>query len=246
VSVATRFRLDGPDRLPALVWQWPEPMWAVASGPLGGGIGVRRWVVNAQVPHRYARCDPDLHLAEIAAGFGLAGPGAGMLTAADVGAPSRGRDDGVEVLATVGLGYPILAAAPPEEAPTAPPEEAPTAPPEEAPAAPPEEAPAVPPDQRMTRPDETRPAPPGTINIVAVLPERLSDAALVNAVVTLTEAKTQALFDAGLDATGTATDAVCILCPTTGPIAAFGGPRSPVGSRLARAVYAAVLEGARR
>ena len=38
---------------------------------------------------------------------------------------------------------------------------------------------------------------PGTINVVAFVPARLSDAAMVNAVVTLTEAKTQALLDAG-------------------------------------------------
>jgi adenosylcobinamide hydrolase len=206
MSVATGFRRDGPDRLPALVWAWPEPMWAIASGPLGGGIGIRHWVVNAQVPHRYARGDPDVHLTELAAGFALPGPGVGMLTAADVTAAAAAHDGGVEVVATVGLGYPILAAAPPE--PTA--------------------------------------APSGTINIVAVLPERLCDAALVNAVITVTEAKTQALFEAGFDATGTATDAVCILAPATGPQAAFGGPRSPIGSRLARAVHAAVLDGARR
>jgi adenosylcobinamide amidohydrolase len=80
----------------------------------------------------------------------------------------------------------------------------------------------------------------GTINLVAVVPERLSDAALVNAVATVTEAKVQALHDLGLDATGTATDAVCILCPVDGPAAAFGGPRSAWGSRLARAAYSAV------
>jgi adenosylcobinamide hydrolase len=84
----------------------------------------------------------------------------------------------------------------------------------------------------------------GTINIVAVLPARLSDAALVNCVATVTEAKVQALRDAGFDATGTATDAVCVLCPEDGPAAAFGGPRSPWGSRLARGVYSAILAGA--
>ena len=86
----------------------------------------------------------------------------------------------------------------------------------------------------------------GTINIIAFVPQRLSDAALVNAVATATEAKVQALMDAGLVATGTATDAICVLCPDEGQPADFGGPRSRWGSRLARAVHAAVWAGASR
>ena len=85
----------------------------------------------------------------------------------------------------------------------------------------------------------------GTINIIAVLPERLSDGALVNAVATITEAKVQALFEAGIRGTGTATDAVCVVCPEDGRPHDFGGPRSRWGSRLARATHAAVLDGAR-
>ncbi len=85
----------------------------------------------------------------------------------------------------------------------------------------------------------------GTINVVAFLPQRLSDAALVNAVGTVTEAKSQALWDAGVAATGTATDAVCICCPEQGVASAFGGPRSTWGAGLARAVHTAVLAGVR-
>jgi adenosylcobinamide amidohydrolase len=83
----------------------------------------------------------------------------------------------------------------------------------------------------------------GTINIVVSVPERLTDSALVNAVSTATEAKVQALAELGIDATGTATDAVCVLCPAEGRPFAFGGPRSTWGSRLARAVHAAVRRG---
>jgi adenosylcobinamide amidohydrolase len=85
----------------------------------------------------------------------------------------------------------------------------------------------------------------GTINILAAVPERLSDAGLINMVATATEAKAQALRDAGLEATGTPTDAVCIVCPDDGPTHHFGGPRSTWGARLARAVHQAVLAGAR-
>jgi adenosylcobinamide hydrolase len=87
------------------------------------------------------------------------------------------------------------------------------------------------------------PVPPGTINVVAFLPERLSDAALVNAVGTVTEAKVQALIEAGIAGTGTVTDAVCLLCPDDGDAHAYGGPRSIWGARLARAVHEAVRTG---
>ena len=86
---------------------------------------------------------------------------------------------------------------------------------------------------------------PGTINVVVDLPVLLSDAALLNAIVTATEAKSQALFERGVPGTGTASDAVCIVCPTDGRSEAFAGPRSPWGSRLARAVHTAVAKGLR-
>jgi len=89
------------------------------------------------------------------------------------------------------------------------------------------------------------PAHPGTVNVVAWIPQRLGDGALVNAVATVTEAKTQAIRDLGLSATGTATDAVCILCAPDGDPAAYGGPRSRWGEPLARAAYRAVLAGGR-
>ncbi|WP_109032192.1 adenosylcobinamide amidohydrolase [Streptomyces rubrogriseus] len=85
--------------------------------------------------------------------------------------------------------------------------------------------------------------PPGTINIVAALPVALSDAALVNAVMTATEAKVQALLDAGLDCSGTPTDAVCVAARAPvgeAEVLAFAGPRSEWGARLARAVHRAV------
>lgn len=177
-------------------------MRSIASAPHGGGLALRRWVVNAQVPPSYARRDPDHHLGKLGVSLGLAGKGVGMLTAADVRSVAATTDEGVQAWATVGLGHPLQAAAPHDPAPR---------------------------------------ALVGTINVVVVLPERLSDAALVNAVATATEAKVQALHDRGLDATGTATDAVCILCPDEGRAHDFGGPRSAWGARLARAVHEAVV-----
>lgn len=84
---------------------------------------------------------------------------------------------------------------------------------------------------------------PGTINVVVQVPVALSPAAAVNAVVTATEAKAQALFEAGVPGTGTASDAVVVLWPPLVPAEPFAGPRSPWGARIARAVHTAVGHG---
>ena len=83
---------------------------------------------------------------------------------------------------------------------------------------------------------------PGTINLVCWVPAPLSEAAMVNAVMTATEAKAQALTEAGVPGTGTASDAVAVCCPTGGA-EPYGGPRSVWGARLARAVHTSVTAG---
>lgn len=185
---------------PVLVWRFPSPLRTISSAVLGGGLGERRWAVNAEVHEQY-HLAPEPHLRRIAAGLGLRGAGVGLLTAAPVRRFTTGADGGAECAATVGLSVPTWAAAP------------------------------------------DAPAPPvGTINLVCRVPAPLDDAALVNAVVTVTEAKTQALLEAGIRGTGTASDAVLICCPTGGG-EPYGGPRSTWGARLARAVHAAVTAG---
>ncbi|NOX63848.1 MAG: adenosylcobinamide amidohydrolase [Chloroflexi bacterium] len=81
---------------------------------------------------------------------------------------------------------------------------------------------------------------PSTINIILLIDARLTPAALVNAVITATEAKAAALFaqgvrsDAGHPATGTATDVVAVACTGRGPALAYAGPVTPgVGSSAA-------------
>ncbi|HUG83180.1 MAG TPA: adenosylcobinamide amidohydrolase, partial [Euzebya sp.] len=95
----------------------------------------------------------------------------------------------------------------------------------------------------------------GTINIAAVLDVPLTDAGLVNAVQTLTEAKAQALADGGLwavnhdgPATGTATDSVLVACPedACGGASSFAGPASAIGHDLALATHACMTEGLAR
>lgn len=85
----------------------------------------------------------------------------------------------------------------------------------------------------------------GTVNAVCFAPVRLGEAALVNAVATVAEAKAQALLEAGVAGTGTCTDATAVLCPPDGPEESYGGPRSRVGAALARAVHSSVRSAIR-
>ncbi|MFI9843326.1 adenosylcobinamide amidohydrolase [Nonomuraea sp. NPDC051941] len=199
------YRVEDGARLGALLWEFGPGWRMISSALLGGGIGPREWVLNAQVVAGYSRMDPVDHLLSL----GPAGDGVGMLTAASVDRCVQASDGGVEAYATVGLRVPTWAAAP--------------------------EGSADP---------ELAPMRVGTINIVTVLPVAMTDAALVNAVMTVTEAKSQALIEAGFPCTGTASDAVCVAAPAEGPAELFGGPRSEWGARAARAVHAAVLQGA--
>jgi adenosylcobinamide amidohydrolase len=219
------WRNEAGIRFPMALWRPGPGYQMISSSIVGGGLGPREWVLNAQVASDYDRVDPGVHLAELAADLGLSGPGVGLLTAAQVTEVVQREDSGAHVSATVGLGLPTWAAAPPGSPDAGPPD-----------ASPPD---AGSPDARLA---PIR--PPGTINIVVCVPVPLSDAAFVNAVVTATEAKSQALLEAGFACTGTASDAVCVAAPAGGPGEDFAGPRSLWGSRVARATHAAVYAGA--
>lgn len=200
------------DRLrPVLVWRSPSPVLAVSSAPFGGGMALRRWIVNAEVPSEYDRTDLAEHASELARELQLTGDGVMLLTAASVERHETATDGDVTATATVGLTIPTWAAAPDGDA-------------------------------GEWRPDSP-PGRPGTINIVCWLPVRLSLSALVGAVGTITEAKVQALLAAGVDGTGTPSDAVCVACPADGPVEPFAGVRSTWGGRLARAVHESVAAG---
>ncbi|WP_026212486.1 adenosylcobinamide amidohydrolase [Longispora albida] len=214
--------------MPILYWNFRRPLLGISSGTLGGGLGERHWALNASVPMSYDRDDPGTHLAELGAALGLAGPGTGLMTGVDVRDAVTAEDGGVSVSATVGLGSPAWAAAPDGHL-------------------------------RRLRPrtgEDVQPGVPvlgnnvgdpggayrpGTVNLVGFLPVRLGDAALVNAVATVAEAKAQAMWELGIEATGTASDAVALFCPLDGPAEPYGGPRSAWGARLARAVHAAIM-----
>lgn len=239
-------RTEDGRRLATLLWR-AGPGWRMLStAVLGGGLGERLWFLNAQVPGGYARLDPVAHLKEIAAPLNVEGPGVGLMTAADVRAWTRAAESGVWTAATVGIGTPSWAAFPPNPPDPRPPATAKAETAEGSAPAPSFGSPAADgPEVGGGLGPLSSPGVPGTINLLVVVPVAFADAALVNLVGTVTEAKVQALLAAGHAATGTPTDAVCVAVRTEGPAEAFGGPRSTWGARVARAVYAAVLDGAR-
>jgi adenosylcobinamide hydrolase len=196
---------------PALTVDLGAPHRALSSAVLGGGLGAVRTWLNLQVPHGYARTDPGAHLDEVAHALGLAGPVAGMLTAADVADRTAARRPLASAVATVGIGQPLAAAGRrPRSVPCA-----------------------------------------GTINLLVVAAVALTDAALAGALLTATEAKAQALADAGVralnhdgPATGTATDSILVAAPAATAAEPFAGPATRIGADIAAAVHATVRAGA--
>ena len=93
---------------------------------------------------------------------------------------------------------------------------------------------------------------PSTINTIVVVDGAPEAAALVNAVMTVTEVKTALLAsvdlrcDDGRVATGTSTDAVVVAATGRGPQRRFGGPISELGWVVARAAREALGTGIRR
>lgn len=91
-------------------------------------------------------------------------------------------------------------------------------------------------------------ARPGTINTIVLVDARLSHAAMVNAILTVTEAKSAVLqaldvrTPEGHPATGTSTDTVTVAMTGRGPTQAYAGPATVLGWLIGRAVRQAVQE----
>lgn len=94
-----------------------------------------------------------------------------------------------------------------------------------------------------------RPWQPGTINTILLLEASLPRGALVNAVVTATEAKAVALVDLavltreGFLASGTSTDAVVVASTGQGRAFSYAGPGTEIGWLIGRAVRRAIAGG---
>lgn len=89
---------------------------------------------------------------------------------------------------------------------------------------------------------------PGTVNTLVHVSEPLSEAALVETVSIVTQARTAAILEAGVCregriVTGTGTDCIVVAAPATGEGARFAGLHTAVGEAVGRAVYRAIAEG---
>lgn len=104
---------------------------------------------------------------------------------------------------------------------------------------------------------ETYPAySAGTINTVILIDARLTFPAMLNALITATEAKAAALQDSGIldpasgrSATGTTTDAVVIAvsqAASAGPVHPYAGTATTIGDAIGRLVYTAIHEATRQ
>jgi adenosylcobinamide hydrolase len=97
---------------PALVVDFGGVRRCLSSAVVGGGLRDARGWLNLQVPHGYARMDPEVHLHEEMAARGL-DPHAtlGAMTAAHVDRATEQEEPGAaRVVATVGIGVPLAAA----------------------------------------------------------------------------------------------------------------------------------------
>lgn len=94
---------------------------------------------------------------------------------------------------------------------------------------------------------------PGTINTIVVVDGAMSDAAMVGAIITATEAKTAALQQLGVAvdgteslATGTTTDAVIVAATQRGVRYDYAGTATKLGYMVGRVVYDATIASAER
>lgn len=90
---------------------------------------------------------------------------------------------------------------------------------------------------------------PGTINLVVLADARLSPAAEVRAGTLATEAKTLALFEAGIKteygsiATGTSMDTIIVASTRRGPFFRYSGTSTVLGDLIGKAVHDVVTAG---
>ena len=193
------------------------PLVVLSSAVVGGGYASTREILNVHVDDKYDGERPDEDLAAVAEELGVDGPFVGLMTAAYT---QFAR------CATESLGALTVAAAVSVGLSNT------------------SSAGVTPP---IGAHSENAPMPgPGTINVILLVDGALTPAAMVNAVITATEAKTMTLaaWDVktpeGGDASGTSTDTVVVACTGRGEALSYAGPATQVGWLAARAVRAAM------
>jgi adenosylcobinamide hydrolase len=193
------------------------PLTVLSSAVVGGGYGSTREIINVHVDDEYDGERPAEDLAAVAAGLGVDGAFVGLMTAAY----TQFARCAVETLGDLTVAAVVSVGLSNTSS------------------------------AGVTVPigdDAAGASSPaaGTINVILLVDAALTPAAMVNAVITATEAKTMTLaaWDVktpdGDDASGTSTDTVVVACTGRGEALSYAGPATQVGWLAARAVRAAM------
>ena len=195
-----------------------RPLTVLSSAVVGGGYGSTREILNVHVDDQYDGERPDEDLAGVAAELGVTEPFVGLMTAAytEFARCAVETLGGLTVAAVVSVGLSNTSSA------------------------------GVTPPIGADPADGAAAPGPGTINVILLVDGALTPAAMVNAVITATEAKTMTLAEwdvktpEGAPASGTSTDTVVVACTGRGEEMSYAGPATPVGWLAGRAVRAAM------
>lgn len=193
------------------------PLTVLGSAVVGGGLGTAREILNVHVDDGYDGERPEEDLAAVADALGAARPFVGLMTAAY----TQYARCAVESLGALRVAAVVSVGLSNTTAAGVSPPVA-------------------------TAGDGIATPAPGTINVILLVDGALTPSAMVNAVITATEAKTMTLaaWDVktpeGDVASGTSTDTVVVACTGRGEELRYAGPATPVGWLAARAVRAAM------
>lgn len=204
--------------LPIAVIRLSERMEVFSSAMMNGGHAVTDTLMIMEVPKRYDNPDPLTHIKKIRDNLGLPYDTVGFMTAAEVDevisiSETSHNDTRTFSVATAGLTNIVTAGDVIDDM-----------------------------EERMEKSVKNRKArfKAGTINIIGISTLPLTDMAKANAIMTMTEAKTAALYTFGYPETGTTSDAIAIVSPLSGDREDFVGTGTDLGISLARSVKGAV------
>lgn len=194
-----------------------EKMEVLGSTYLNGGHTITDALFIMQVPHRYDSADPMKDLQDTRKKCGLPEHAVGFMTAAEVKyvfstAETEFSNQTTFCAATAGLSNHVVAGDLIDNW---------------------EERFAI----SMER---YRMLTAGTINTIGISPVPLSDAAKINILMPMIEAKTAALNALGYKETGTTSDAIAVVSPIGEPRTEFAGTGTDLGISMARSVKEAI------
>lgn len=190
-----------------------EKMEVLSSAVLNGGDSVTSCLFIMEVPKNYMCDDPVEHAEKVRRGLGLPPDSVGFMTAAEVRYVFNTKlteYSGASAFAavTAGLSNQVIAGDILEDW-----------------------------DRRSKLSlERSKALHAGTINIVGILSIPMTQAAKVNIIIAMTEAKTAALNSLGYKETGTTSDAIAIVSPIGSPKEEYAGTGTSIGIAMARSV----------